>query len=204
MSPRHCWTRARPGSRPGKCRRCRPEGAGSRKKTAPKAKMVIDNDNLDTLKGPSASSGRNLPLPDDKAQPTRRRRQAGKRLRSRMKPTGAQKFADANKKLADDAHELDIVQREYNLKQEQYYSDPNSGAEARIQPPGFERHEAKIDDKTATVAQDKTGHFGPRRRVAPGRRRSRMGHAAIDADRRRNPHPASAPSASAPATSTSQ
>ena len=36
------------------------------------------------------------------------------------------KFADANKKLTDDAHELDILQREYNLKEQQYYSDPNT------------------------------------------------------------------------------
>jgi hypothetical protein len=34
-------------------------------------------------------------------------------------------FAAARKKLADDTKELDILQREYNLKQQQFYMDPN-------------------------------------------------------------------------------
>src|SRR6185436_19481874 len=35
------------------------------------------------------------------------------------------KFADARRKLADDSKELDVLQREYNLKQQQFYTDPN-------------------------------------------------------------------------------
>jgi len=34
-------------------------------------------------------------------------------------------FAEARKKLAADAKEVDILQREYNLKQQQFYLDPN-------------------------------------------------------------------------------
>ena len=61
-----------------------------------------------------------------------------------------------NKKLADDAKELDILQREFNLKQQQYYSDPNSRDEAEQ----FDRQDlndtkTKIDDEDRGVAQDK-------------------------------------------------
>jgi len=35
------------------------------------------------------------------------------------------KFAEARNKLAADTKELDILQREYNLKQQQFYLDPN-------------------------------------------------------------------------------
>ena len=36
------------------------------------------------------------------------------------------KFAVARKTLADDRTELDVLQREFNLKQQQFYQDPNA------------------------------------------------------------------------------
>ncbi len=60
-----------------------------------------------------------------------------------------------NKKLADDAHELDILQREYNLKQQQYYSDPNTAMKQDYTRQDLTDTKTKIDDKTAAVAQDK-------------------------------------------------
>ncbi len=64
-------------------------------------------------------------------------------------------FAAANKKLADDAHELDILQRELNLKQQQYYSDPNQAMKQEYTRQDLNDSKQKIDDKTAAVAQDK-------------------------------------------------
>jgi hypothetical protein len=64
-------------------------------------------------------------------------------------------FADARKKLADDAHELDILQREYNLKQQQYYNDPNTALKEQYSRQDLTDTKAKIDDKTAAVALDK-------------------------------------------------
>ena len=40
-------------------------------------------------------------------------------------------FADGRKKLADDSKELDILQREFNLKQQQFYTDPMSPCASR-------------------------------------------------------------------------
>jgi chromosome segregation ATPase len=64
-------------------------------------------------------------------------------------------FSDARKKLADDSRELDVLQREYNLKQQQYYTDPNAAMREQFSRQDLNDTKTKIDDKTAAVAQDK-------------------------------------------------
>ena len=95
-------------------------------------------------------------------------------------------FADANKKLADDAHELDILQREYNLKQQQYYSDPNTAMKEEYTRQDLNDTKAKIDDKTAAVAEDKQDISDLEDAVTQGRWRSRMGKLRHRQRRRRN------------------
>jgi hypothetical protein len=135
--------------------------AQAEKKNAPKAKMTIDNDNLGTLTGTVNVVGELPGSPDD---------QTKKPAADGKAPTAAapaekgpakgedywrQKFADANKKLTDDAHELDILQREYNLKQEQFYTDPMAALKQDYSRSDLTDTKTKIDDKTALVAQDK-------------------------------------------------
>jgi hypothetical protein len=128
--------------------------ARAEKKDAPKPKMVIDNDNLGTLSGtvnvvgeqPVADANKK-PADDKTAKPGGPAKDEG---------YWRQKFADANKKLADDAHELDIMQREYNLKQQQFYTDPMASLKQEYSRQDLNDSKAKIDDKTAQVAQDKT------------------------------------------------
>lgn len=123
------------------------------KKTAPKPKMVIDNDNLNTLSGTINVVGEEPPAADDQS----------KKAADDKTPKAAakdenywrQKFADANKKLADDSKELDILQREYNLKQQQFYTDPMAALKQDYSRQDLNDTKAKIDDKTAVVAQDK-------------------------------------------------
>jgi hypothetical protein len=132
------------------------------KKTAPKAKMVIDNDNLGTLTGTVNVVGQEPAPPGDQAK----KPAADDKTPPTVSPTGKppvkdeaywrQKFADANKKLADDTHELDIMQREYNLKQEQFYTDPMASLKQEYSRSDLNDSKAKIDEKTALVAQDKT------------------------------------------------
>jgi hypothetical protein len=127
--------------------------ARAEKKDAPKPKMVIDNDNLGTLSGavnvvgeqPAADASKK-PADDKTAKP------AGS---VKDETYWRQKFADANKKLADDAHELDIMQREYNLKQQQFYTDPMAALKQEYSRQDLNDSKAKIDEKTALVAQDK-------------------------------------------------
>jgi chromosome segregation ATPase len=129
------------------------------KKTAPKAKLTIDNDNLGSLKGTVSVVGQQPAPPAEK----------DKSAVPAETPTGAvtekapvkdeaywrQQFADANKKLDDDAHELDILQREYNLKQEQFYTDPMAALKQDYSRQDLNETKQKIDDKTASVAMDK-------------------------------------------------
>jgi chromosome segregation ATPase len=130
--------------------------ARAEKKDAPKPKMVIDNDNLGTLSGavnvvgeqPAAPADQTKKPADDKAS------KAGGSVKDEA--YWRQRFADANKKLADDTHELDIMQRELNLKQQQFYTDPMAALKQEYSRQDLNDSKAKIDEKTAVVAQDKT------------------------------------------------
>jgi len=142
--------------------------AQASKKPAAKPAIVITNDDLDTLKGtvsvvgviqaplvdqaaatpdkaktPAADDKSKAPAADDKSSPPK------------DETYWKKAFADARKKLADDAHELDVLQREYNLKQQQYYSDPNTAMKEQFNRQDLTDTKTKIDDKTAAVAQDK-------------------------------------------------
>ena len=70
------------------------------------------------------------------------------------------RFAEAHKKLEDDEKELDVMQREYNLKRQQYYSDPNTAMREQYSYPsgrGGDLNDLakKIEDKKAAIEQDK-------------------------------------------------
>jgi len=70
------------------------------------------------------------------------------------------RFATAQKKLDDDTKEADLMQREYNLKRQQYYSDPNQALREQYAYPsgrGGELNDLakKIDEKKAQIEQDK-------------------------------------------------
>lgn len=136
--------------------------AQAAKKNAPKAKMTIDNDNLGTLTGAVNVVGE-TPAPSDdqakKAAPDDKTPKAGapgEKQPAKDEAYWRQKFADANKKLADDAHELDITQREYNLKQQQFYTDPMAALKQDYSRQDLNDTKTKIDQKTADVAQDKS------------------------------------------------
>jgi hypothetical protein len=136
--------------------------AQAEKKTAPKAKMVIDNDNLGTLTGTVNVVGEAPATPEDQAkkaaadEKTPKTAAPGDKTPAKDEAYWRQKFADANKKLTDDAHELDILQREYNLKQQQFYADPMASLKQEYSRSDLNDSKAKIDEKTALVAQDKT------------------------------------------------
>ena len=133
--------------------------AQAQKKTPAKPAKVITNDNLDTVTGTISVVGVEPAPPAPEA--------AAPEGKSKVAPASEQKvavkdeaywrakFADARKKLGDDVHELDILQREYNLKQQQYYSDPNMAMREQYNRQDLIDSKSKIDDKTAAVAQDK-------------------------------------------------
>lgn len=125
--------------------------AQAEKKAAPKPKMVIDNDNLGSLTGTVNVVGQE---PAPPAATEKAKAEAEKPV-VKDESYWRKLFADANKKLADDSHELDILQREYNLKEQQYYSDPNTAMKEQFDRKDLTDTKQNIDDKTAAVAKDK-------------------------------------------------
>jgi len=126
--------------------------AQAEKKNAPKAKLTIDNDNLGTLTGTVNVVGEQPAPPEDQ---TKKPAAAKTGAPAKDEAYWRGRFADANKKLADDAHELDITQRELNLKQEQYYTDPMAALKQEYSRQDINDSKTKIDELTAQVAQDK-------------------------------------------------
>jgi chromosome segregation ATPase len=134
--------------------------AQAAKKTAPKAKISIDNDNLDTLTGTVNVVGQAPAPPVDPAKAAADKAKVAaspeeKKPLVKDEAYWRQQFADANKKMAEDARELDILQREYNLKEQQYYSDPNTAMKQQYDRHDLTDTKTKIDAKTADVAADK-------------------------------------------------
>jgi hypothetical protein len=132
--------------------------ARAEKKNAPKAKMTIDNDNLGTLTGAISVVGQDSAAPGDqskKAADENTPKTTAPAEKVKDEAYWRDKFAAVNKKLADDAHELDIMQREYNLKQQQFYTDPMASLKQEYSRQDLNDSKAKIDEMTATVAQDK-------------------------------------------------
>jgi hypothetical protein len=142
--------------------------AQASKKPAAKPAVVITNDDLDTVKGtvsvvgeiqaplvdqtPATPDKAKTPAADDKSKaPAANDKSSPAKDETYWKKT----FAEARKKLADDTHELDVLQREYNLKQQQYYSDPNTAMKEQFNRQDLTDTKTKIDEKTAAVAQDK-------------------------------------------------
>jgi hypothetical protein len=136
--------------------------AQAEKKNAPKSKLVINDDNLNTLTGSISIVGPEPIPPNDPAKKAGTDEKTPKTVTPGEKPSVKDeaywrgKFAEANKKLTDDAHELDIDQREFNLKQEQFYTDPMAALKQEYSRQDLNDSKAKIDEKTASVEQDKT------------------------------------------------
>jgi hypothetical protein len=63
-------------------------------------------------------------------------------------------FADARRKLADDSKELDVLQREYNLKQQQFYLDPNVALREQYGRADLNKTLDQINAKKTDVEKD--------------------------------------------------
>jgi chromosome segregation ATPase len=129
------------------------------RKTAPQAKLTIDNDNLGTINGTVSVVGESPAPPEDLTKKTddKTGKAAGaeKKALDKDESYWRDKFTTANKKLADDQHELDIMQREFNLKQQQFYTDPMASLKQDYSRQDINDSRTKIDEKTATIEQDK-------------------------------------------------
>jgi len=127
--------------------------AQAQKKTSTKPVKVITDDNLDDIKGKINVVGTEPAPPEKEADASAEKKTAPGEVKGEA--YWRTRFADARQKLADDSKELDILQREYNLLQQQYYSDPNTAMQNQYNRKDLTDKKQKIDEKTAAVAADK-------------------------------------------------
>jgi chromosome segregation ATPase len=133
--------------------------ARAERKTAPQSKLTIDNDNLGTINGTVSVVGETPAPPEDQTKKaddkTGKADGAEKKAPVKDESYWRDRFAAANKKLADDQHELDIMQREFNLKQEQFYTNPMASLKQDYSRQDINDSRTKIDEKAAAIEQDK-------------------------------------------------
>jgi len=119
------------------------------KKSQPKPTKVYTDDNIGGAGGPVSVVGQ-TPSAGSDSSGTPPAAVSG----AHDKAYWHEKFSDARKKLADDKKDLDLLQREYNLKQTQYYSDPNEAMKQQYSSDDLKAAKDKIDQRTTDVAKD--------------------------------------------------
>jgi hypothetical protein len=138
------------------------------KKSPAKPATVFTNDNLDAIKGTISVVGQQeAPAANQAAASQDKSKTAPTDDKSKAVPAGGDKppaqgeeywrkaFADARKTLANDTKELDVLQREFNLKQTQYYSDPNTAMKEQFSSQDLSDSRKAIGAKAIVVEQDK-------------------------------------------------
>jgi chromosome segregation ATPase len=147
--------------------------ARAQKKDSSKPAKVFTNEDVGSLKGTISVIG-NEPAPatgtdktaeknDDKkpasgadAKPTNGADvKDAKKEQPKDELSWRAKFAAARKTLADDTKELDILQREFNLKQEQYSQDPNWAMHEQNNRADINKTQSEIDTKKQVIEKDK-------------------------------------------------
>jgi hypothetical protein len=120
-----------------------------------KSTKVYTNDDLDKLTGPISVVGV-TPAPPTAAPAATAPAQAKAGAAATPKDEGywRAQFAAARKTLADDAKELDVLQREYNLKEQQYYSNPDVAMREQYSRKDLDDTKTQIDAKQQDVAKD--------------------------------------------------
>jgi chromosome segregation ATPase len=135
--------------------------ARAQKKDSNKPAKVFTNEDMGSLKGTISVVG-SEPAPASGADNAAEKTADKKTPSDDSKKEGAKdeaywrtKFAAARKTLADDSKELDILQREFNLKQEQYSQDPNWAMHEQNSRADINKTQSEIDAKKQDVEKDK-------------------------------------------------
>lgn len=136
--------------------------ARAQKKDSSKPAKVFTNDDVGNLRGTISVIG-NEPAPasgtDKTAEKTDDKKPANgadsKKDAAQEESAWRAKFAAARKVLADDTKELDILQREFNLKQEQYSQDPNWAMHQQYSRDDINKTQSQIDTKKQDIEKDK-------------------------------------------------
>jgi hypothetical protein len=131
--------------------------AREQEKNRPPAK-VYTNEDIANLKGSVSVVGAPTPTaPPEGTAPAAPAAAAKAAAKPEVKDEAywRAKFADARRKLADDTKEADILQREYNLKEQQFYSNPNVALREQYSRADLNKTSGEINAKKADVEKDK-------------------------------------------------
>ncbi len=137
--------------------------AREQKKNQPKAARVFTNDDLEAVRGgvsvvgnPGAPAAE-APADKPAAAPAAAEGQGAKpkdvNKEANKEATWRKRFAEARGKLRTAEKELDILQRETNLQQMQYYSDPNKAVREQYDRKDINNLRKAIDDKKKEIDQ---------------------------------------------------
>jgi chromosome segregation ATPase len=129
--------------------------AKAQQKSEPKSGKVFTDDDIASLKGNISVVGpEETPSP---AVPTASTPAAQNKTAKQPVKDEAywrKRFADARRALADDSKELDVLQREFNLKQVQFYSNPNVALREQHSRKDLDDTQAEINTKKQDVDKD--------------------------------------------------
>jgi hypothetical protein len=137
--------------------------ARAEKKDSSKSLRVFTNEDVSSLKGTISVVG-NAPAAaaetasaDGTTKTAKLEQKDGATGGPSAKDEGTwrKEFAEARKVLADDTKELDILQRELNLKQEQYYQDPTAAMKQQYSRDDVDKAQSDIAAKKLDVEKDK-------------------------------------------------
>jgi hypothetical protein len=129
--------------------------ARAQKKDSVKPAKVFTDDNVGDIKGQISIVGSQPASSADSAGDKKDDAKAGAADGKKDEAYWQAKFAAARKVLADDTREVDILQREFNLKQEQFYQDPTAALKQQYSREDLDKTQSQIDAKKQAVEKDK-------------------------------------------------
>ncbi len=136
--------------------------ARAQKKAPAKPVKVVTNDELEA-KPKFTGAIQMTPAPGEQAEAAQEgqgaKQKAGAASREDQKGETywRKRFADAHAKLAQAERELDILGREWEKGQTQYYSDPQKALKEQYNRKDLNEHAAKVEAKKKEIAQLKQG-----------------------------------------------
>lgn len=125
------------------------------KKTAPKPKKVFTDDDVKPANSPASSSPSGIPA--SAAVGAQKESDAGQTADANGETAWRKRFKDQHDKIEKAEKELDLLQREEEKVQVQYYTDPQKALKEQNTRKDINDKQAKIDAKKLEIAQLKQG-----------------------------------------------
>jgi hypothetical protein len=132
--------------------------AREQQKSEPKSAKVYTDDDLANLKGQISIVGNvqpaAAPAADNAAAAAKPAAPSNQPVPVKDEAYWRKRFAEARRALTDDTREADVLQREYGLKQTQFYSNPNVALREQYSRKDLDDTLAELNAKKVDVDKD--------------------------------------------------